>query len=164
MATTYDKIGTTTLTSPAAEIDFTSFSGYTDLVLIVNASMTVTGGSTYVRFNNDSSSNNRIVFIVNNFGTKINTTTNGVGLGTFNGNSAQPWVSEMHIFNYANTTQNKSVMCRSGSPEAGGTSSTEVICSSWENTAAITSIKVRYNQAGNFATGSTFTLYGILRA
>ena len=57
MATTYDKIATTTLSSAAASIDFTSIAGtYTDLRLVIVGKYTSAGGNTRIVFNSDTSS------------------------------------------------------------------------------------------------------------
>jgi hypothetical protein len=58
--------------------------------------------------------------------------------------------------NYSNTTTNKTVINRSNEASGGA----EAFVNLWRNTAAITSIEVRIG-SGNFAAGSTFSLYGI---
>lgn len=57
MATTYDRIATTTLTSSASSIDFNSIpSTYDDLRLILVGKSTTAGMAPRLRFNNDTSS------------------------------------------------------------------------------------------------------------
>jgi hypothetical protein len=63
------------------------------------------------------------------------------------------------IFNYSNTTTNKSVLGRASNPSANTTACVGL----WRNTAAITSVSV-YGVGANFTVGSTFTLYGIKAA
>ena len=65
----------------------------------------------------------------------------------------------VQFMNYSNTTTNKTVLSRANNAATG----TDAIVNLWRSTAAITSIYV-YVPSGNFATGSTFTLYGILAA
>ena len=63
------------------------------------------------------------------------------------------------IQNYANATTYKSVLIRSGA----ATGETNAIVGLWRSTNAITSINL-YATAGQWAAGSTFTLYGIKSA
>lgn len=70
----------------------------------------------------------------------------------------------MHIQDYSNTTTFKSAIVRSnfGALSPNTTTVVELTVSTWRNTAAITTLKL--NGAISFATGSTFTLYGIKAA
>jgi hypothetical protein len=67
------------------------------------------------------------------------------------------------IHDYASTTKNKTVRMIAGN-DANGNGTTNAVVSLnsglWNNTAAITSINL-YSAAGNYATGTTFALYGI---
>jgi hypothetical protein len=60
------------------------------------------------------------------------------------------------VMNYSNTTTNKTLLSRGGNAE----SSTSAIVGLWRNTAAINRIDLKATST-NYATGSTFTLYGI---
>jgi hypothetical protein len=62
--------------------------------------------------------------------------------------------------NYSNSTTNKTVLARNSAPD----DAVEALVGLWRNTAAITSIQFSNNAGANFATGSTFTLYGIAAA
>ncbi len=58
--------------------------------------------------------------------------------------------------NYSNTTTYKTVLSRCSNPTGG----TLAVAGLWRSTAAITSITLTPT-AGNWLSGSTFTLYGI---
>ena len=160
MANTYDKIATTTLSTATADVTFSSFSGYTDLVLVINAKMTGTGNSIYLRFNNDTTSSYHTQALGNN-STARSSNQFGCGLGGYLvGYDANQFMIEAHILDYANTTKYKPVVSRYGS---AGTQ-VEILLNSYGSATAVTSMKVLINAADTFQSGSTFTLYGILRA
>ena len=62
--------------------------------------------------------------------------------------------------NYSNSTTYKTVLSQ------GGNSDNYVFewINLWRSTAAITSMELKVDDASNFASGSTFTLYGIAAA
>jgi hypothetical protein len=160
MATTYDKIATTTLTSASANVSFNSFSGYTDLVLVINGKMTGTGNSIYLRFNDDTTSTYHTQALGNN-STVRSSNQFGVGLGGYLfGYDANYFAIEAHILDYANTTKYKPVISRYG--QAG--TQVETIVNSYGSATAVTSMKILINASDTFQSDSTFTLYGILRA
>ena len=159
MAATYEKIATTTLGSAAADVTFSSISSaYTDLVIVGNGSNSA-GSTLGIQFNSDTGSN------------YSNTSLYGSGssaasLRNSNSNEASfvNWYTTfnntfiINIQNYSNTTTYKTFLAR------GGNASNFVWASvaSWRSTSAITSVKINAN--ANFSAGSTFTLYGILKA
>jgi hypothetical protein len=160
MATTYNKIATTTLTTATADVTFNSFSGYTDLVLVINGKMSSTLGTIFLRFNDDTTNTYHTQALGNN---SANRSSNqfGCGLGAWlSGYDSNQFMIEAHILHYANTTKYKPVISRYG--QAG--TQVETIVNSYGSATAITSMKILINAAHNFLTGSTFTLYGILRA
>ena len=165
MATTYEKIATTTLSSATGTVTFSSISAnYTDLVLILNLKA-VSGSSAYpkIAFNSDTAANYSITFITGDGSTATSgRVANSVGYITgytvessteFNFNGIYS------IQNYSNTTTYKTTIGRCNN--AAG--HTEAIVNLWRNTAAITTIDFT-NANSNFAIGSTFTLYGIKAA
>jgi len=163
MASTYEKIATTTLGSAAASTTFSSISGsYTDLVVVSNIIGAGTGYPSY-RFNSDTGTNYSFTQVYGN-GTTVGSdrapnyasiiipfpdryTTSAGYMGIAN------------IQNYSNTTTYKTLLGRSGNAGSGTTATVGL----WRNTAAITSITITAVDA-NFASGSTFTIYGILKA
>jgi hypothetical protein len=170
---TYTPIATTTL-STSGTVTFSSIpQTYTDLVIICNGyNATQDGGSPTIQFNSDTSTS----------GTNYSDTyLSGDGSSATSGrHSSSPYVligavagwdttstdrasSIVNIFNYSNTTTYKSVLIRSNL--ASGTyPGAEVGVSLWRSTAAISTINLQTSNFGNFATGSTFTLYGIAAA
>ena len=158
---TYTPIATTTLGSNQNEISFSSISGsYTDLVLI--SSVKVTVGATGLRFriNDDTGSNYSE--------TTIQGTGSAAGSDRFSSqsfariafygypdqNNFGAYITQFQ--NYSNTTTYKTLLGRSGNAGSG----TSAAVGMWRNTAAITSITITAVDA-NFASGSTFTIYGI---
>jgi hypothetical protein len=161
---TYSTIATTTLGSAAPSYTFSSIpSTYTDLVLIVNGSASSTAFNAYIRFNSDTGSNYSITTLL---GTGTAAQSGRQTSATFIGIDSQAaWRSgnrtqnRVNIMNYANTTTNKTVLTRADAPA----DATDAIVGLWRNTAAITSILVAAGGV-DFATGTTFTLYGIAAA
>jgi hypothetical protein len=163
MASTYEKIATTTLGSATATVTLSSIPAtYTDLVVIMNMSFPSSGGDGYLRFNSDTGTNYSY------------TQTYGVGTSvSSNGNSNVNYIRShncvatagtnnaiLQINNYANTTTNKTVLIRSS--DANYISLMAV--GLWRNTNAITSLTFSNDGGVNFNSGSTFTIYGILKA
>jgi hypothetical protein len=167
MATTYEPIATTTLSSAAASIAFTSItSAYTDLRLVVTslANAGTIGGM--IQFNSDTGSNYSYTRLTGN-GTTASTTRVSAftQLNTaFSGNATTtiPMLQTVDVFSYAGST-NKTVLVTSQSDQ-NGSGTVERSCGLWRNTAAITRIDIFPNSANNFAAGTTATLYGILKA
>jgi len=171
MASTYEKIATTTLGSATATITFSSISGsYTDLVLITNHGVSSggSGDTISLRFNSDTGSNYS--------GTTIYGTGSSSASQRFSNQtviniarSVGPTASSIesnaviNIQNYSNTTTYKTVISRANVP-TGSYPGLEATVNIWRNTAAINSIDILYLSGGTFVSGSTFTLYGILKA
>lgn len=164
MAKTYEPIATTTLGSSASSYTFSSISqAYTDLVVVANAKFTgAVDNSYYCRFNSDSGSNYS--------GTIIYGSGSSAASGRVSNQTSLEWgritsnnfnYSALFIQNYSNTTTYKSTLSR------GGTSDGYVVgwANLWRSTAAISTIEIiAFATGGNFAAGSTFTIYGIKAA
>jgi hypothetical protein len=158
---TYEAIATQTLGSAAASVTFSSIpSTYTDLVLVAAGSMT-TGGATglSLQFNGDTGLNYSKTEVLGDGSTATSSRSSGFGsmnIGLID--STAQCNSIFQIMNYANTTTYKTALARgnnaSGYVRAG--------VGLWSSTAAITSVTVL--PPYNFATGSTFSLYGIKSA
>jgi hypothetical protein len=156
MPSTYDKIEAKTLGSTATSVTFSSIpSTYTDLVLVVQTTSTaqVDGQFNGDTANNYSSTemwtggsgvNSQRESNLNYFTLRDSSTTLGNNMSVVN------------IMNYSNTTTNKTVLIRTNDGRYSRTYARVVM---WRNTSAINSILLY--PAGNFAIGSTFTLYGI---
>jgi len=166
---TYTPITTTTLGSAQASVTLNSFSGYTDLILIGSVK-TTNSTSAVMRavFNSDSGSNYSVTRLLGNGSSASsdrysNQTT--LDIGYLPGADGSGFgLSIVQLQNYSNSTTYKSVLNRWNS-EAGATSTkyTTAGVGLWRSTSAITSILIDFS-AGNIATGSTFTLYGIAAA
>ena len=162
MTVTYEKIATNTLGSAAASITFSSISGaYTDLVLVINAKTTAGSGNNYflVRVNSDSGNNYSRTGMYGNGSvvggfrnSNISSTYITLGDSTTNFGNAL-----LNFMNYSNTTTNKTILHRENNDGA-----TYGVVSLYRSTSALTSITVS-GDGWNIATGSTFTLYGILK-
>lgn len=163
MPATYDKIQTYTVTGSAVStVSFTSISSaYTDLVIAVNARDTSTAG--LFRFNNDTSAAYNRTFFVG-FGSSGSTSTN-LGLNQFywDGEGTGNTFSStfIDINGYSQTAFPKVVQQRQGVPNI----SSAVVVGRWNNTSAINRIDfLSYSGGNDIGVGSTFTIYGILRA
>ena len=165
MASTYEKIATTTLGSAAASTTFSSISGsYTDLVLVMNLTGVSTGGyAAGVQFNSDTGSNYSGTNLYGTGSSVASTRTSGANTvyiyGTDIGISNAVSTSITNFQNYSNTTTYKTFLTRHGQAGTGTLANVGL----WRSTSAITSIKIEI-YAGTFSSGSTFTLYGILKA
>jgi hypothetical protein len=167
MATTYDKIATTTLGSSNATITFSSIPAtYTDLRLVIvgtssgnaNPELTFNGdnsgaGTNYSRtaLAGDGSSalstrDTNLPYIVNYL---VFFTSGTVSYQSFD------------IFSYAGSTF-KTVLC-DGAADRNGSGATGKAVGLWRSTSAITSLRLFF-ASQTFSAGTTATLYGILKA
>lgn len=161
---TYTTLATTTLSSTATDVTFSSISGsYTDLVLVINATIGTGNEDLQIQFNSDTATNYSWTS-VDGSGTLAqssrasNTSTPRLGgsRGAINTTNAT-WIT--NIQNYSNTTTFKTYVSR-GSNSNFGVAATVGL---WRSTSAITSIKL-FPSGSTFSSGSTFTLYGIAAA
>ncbi len=165
MATTYEKIATTTLGSASATIDFTSIPAtYTDLKLVL-VGKTSTDAVVRLRFNSDSASNYSNTFLYGDgAGAASSRSTSQTFANLSFGadfRSAQPGFISTDIFSYAGSTFKTLLSNECLDLNGGGTVNPSV--SLYRSTSAITSVNLLLS-TGTFATGFTATLYGILKA
>lgn len=154
---TYTPIASQTLGSTAASVTFSSIpQGYTDIVLVAQAT---SSGEVFMRFDGDTGANYS--------GTEIWTGGSGVNsqrasnenyitlrdFSTTLGNN----MSVVNIMNYSNSTTNKTVLIRTNDNRYSRVYARVAL---WRNTSAINEITL-FNSSGTFASGSTFSLYGI---
>lgn len=164
---TYEPIATTTLSSAQTGVTFSSISGsYTDLVLVANVKVTGAGGrNATVQFNSDTGTNYSFTYVGGNGTTASsgrNSNDNRIriqGIVGIDANNFYPVI--MSIQNYSNTTTYKTCLIR-----ANEASAVQAEVGLWRNTNAINEIRiVAYgNTEENWASGCTFTLYGITAA
>jgi hypothetical protein len=168
MPATYEPISTTTLGSAVQTVTLSSIpQTYTDLVVVVNAFSSVQS-DLYVSFNADSSalySRTSVYGDGTSAGSIRNTRSDGYGyiILTYYGAVTTTQGASVHtinIFNYANTTTNKTVLARANAAAVG----VDATVGMWGSTAAIDSMTFDLASTRTFSIGSTFTLYGIKAA
>lgn len=163
---TYTPLATVTLSSPAATVTFSNIPNtYRDLVLEFYWKVTssATAADSILRFNSDSGNNYSYVFMAG-----AGSASSAAGTQTFlttNIDSPNNYLlNKIQIFDYAQTNKNKTGLMREGDP-------TYAVWSRafrWASSSAITSIAITASDrlgAGSpddFATGSTFSIYGVV--
>ena len=158
MATpTYDLLDSTTLTSSASSVTFSSISqDYRDLVLVFDAKTELYAGLWPIYFNSDTTASNYNRVFMRGDGSSTSSQTSNTStfysVNTVNGQNI------MQIMDYSATDKHKTVLTRSNLPD----SYVYAIAGRWANTSAITSITLETGYVESpWATGSTFHLYGI---
>jgi hypothetical protein len=171
-STAYDSIATVTVgAGGSSSITFSSIpSTYTNLQIRYNARTDRSGSAEdniQLRFNSDSGNNYTTnVFYgdgstAGSFSDGTNVTFNTRGMVSASAATSNIFGAGIYdIFNYGNTSINKTVKCLSGYDQSG---SAQVRLSSgiWFNTAAITSITIVSANNANMVQNSSFALYGI---
>jgi hypothetical protein len=165
MPATYEKIATTTLGSAATDITFSSISSaYTDIKLVfvgfttdaVNLQIQLDGDTgsnySYTRLSGDGTS---AASFRASSQTSVLLTQGGIA------SSSTPGFLTIDLFSYAGSTY-KTFLSET-SNDKNGSGVVNRIVGLWRSTSAIDSIKL-YPVSGNISTGSTATLYGILKA
>lgn len=166
---TFTLIAAHTIPTAAADYTFTAIPAtYTDLVLKISARSTANGGQNCnLTFNSNTSGySDRI--LSGNGSTASSFSSGNTSRG---GSIVIPGADftastfgngEIYIPNYAGSTA-KSFSNDSGSENNATLSYLQMQATLWNNTAAITSIKIDLS-GGNFAVNSTFYLYGVSNA
>jgi hypothetical protein len=160
---TYTPLATTTLGSAQSSVTFNSFGGYTDLRLIISAKTATSGAQIYATINSDSGSNYSRTILWgsgSSVGSNRDTSTTFWNMDYYGTVSSTFYNTNITDFmNYANTSTYKTMLTRTGNASGG----LEAQVALWRNTAAITTFTLNVG-GGGFASGSTFTLYGIKAA
>lgn len=169
MATTYELINKTILTSSQASIDFTSIpSTYTDLLVKISMRSTEASGtaqSTGFNMSINGSTADRSARILNAFaGTTVESyTSTSTAIGTIPGDAVTSNTfnnSEVYIPNYAGSN-NKSFSVDSVTENNSSTNNNlRFTAGLWSQTTAISSLGFT-SGAGDFASGTSIYLYGI---
>jgi hypothetical protein len=158
---TYTPIATTNLGTSQSSVTFNSFSGYTDLVLVVNATTATAGQGINLQFNGDTGSNYSSTRLYGNGSSaSSDRQSNGTFINFALGEFTAGQLIIANIQNYSNSTTYKSLLLRQN------TASTYVgaLAGLWRSTSAITSMTLTVSGFASFTAGSTFTLYGIKAA
>jgi len=161
MTATYEKIATNTLGTTTASVTFSSISGsYTDLVLIFNGGVDTSNGGLRMELNSDTGSNYSQTSLAGDGTSAASSRNSNVTQARISSDFGMVnnlnYNSITSLNNYSNSTTYKTWLSRNNLASAG----TEAVVGLWRNTAAITSIKLMPS-ANSFASGCTFTLYGI---
>jgi hypothetical protein len=163
MPKTYEPIETKTLSSATTSVTFSSIPAtYTDLKMIVSFKYSTSGQYTRVRFNGDTSGNYSITTVYGDGSSGASARESGGAIGIngfYTTDTANFIAGFMDVMNYSNTNINKTVLQRGTDAVARVNANVGL----WRNTAAINSIGLD-TPGGNYAIGSTFTLYGIKAA
>ena len=165
MPATYEKIATTTLGSAAATIDFTAIgSGYTDLRLVLVA-IDSAGGGVRMTYNSDTSSLYSNTQLYGAFSNAYSGRSTGIAYCDLSvlGLHTTPKLIEVDIFSYAGSTFKTNLVSFSGNTNGASTDGIAKVVNLYRSTNAITSIQLKLD-SGSFDTGTTATLYGILKA
>jgi hypothetical protein len=168
---TYTPIESYTATGSQSSITFGSGGTlpqtYTDLILVASTKLASGGAANdSIQLNGDTGTTNYSFTVMYGTGSSTGSYRRYPGGTAYAGividdtTSTEPNTVQVHFQNYANTTTKKITIGRYSAVGSGVGS----IVGSWSNTAAITSIKVIAGGGVNWASGSTFTLYGIAAA
>ena len=163
---TYTPIATTTLSSTATSVTFSSLGSYTDIIAIITASAASPDDIRF-RFNGDTGSNYSWTTL---YGTgsaagSFRQSSTSSGAADYYGSPSTvsgATIQTIHFMNYANSTTYKTAIARGNRSDSGADSTVSL----WRNTSAITSIQfgIGTSFSNTIAVGSTFTLYGIAAA
>lgn len=158
MPNTYTELRKTTVGTATSSINFdlTGISGYTDLRLVIAGTGT-TPYYAYVYFNGDTGSNySRTELYGNGTSAASFRAANSICVAT----DATQNNMTLDIMNYSNATTFKTFLYRQNRVTDNVLSGVAL----WRSTSAITSIAITGYLATTFATGTTFSLYGIANA
>ena len=163
MATTYEKIATTTLSSTATDITFSSIPAtYTDLKIVWVGKRTAGGQNLRIRFNSDTGSNYSATWISGDgtdaLSNRTTSATQGTGPRII---SDQFSMGLIDIFSYT-ASVNKTFLVTSAADYNGGGEVYNIV-NLWRSTSTISTIELSIS-ASSMTIGTTATLYGILRA
>ena len=164
MPSTYEPIATTTLSSSAADITFSSIaSSWTDLRLIIVAQSTSADSLISMTYNNDATGNYSQRRISGNGSSVLtggNNNNGQINLSAFASVAASPNFSmyTVDIFSYAGSTFKTCLI--TSSADKNGSGAVDYMVGLYRSTSAISTVKI-FN---SFAAGTTATLYGIKNA
>ena len=168
MAITYEPIATTSTTSNATTVTFSSIPGtYTDLVLVCGfGTSDAANNAPYIEFNSDAYTNNKYSSTrLRGNGTAASSARRSndpfyICDGIVPSGNVNETMTIVQVNNYSNTTTYKTSLVRNNNAAAG----TEAIVNLWQKTEAISTITIKNLSTRYFINGSTFTLFGIKAA
>ena len=163
MTATYEPISTQTLGSTTTTVTFSSIpQTYTDLVVVYQPKMISATADIGMRYNSDTGTNYSLTRLSGNGSSTFSTrgsNTSSIGDSYGFAGTAIDSVAIIHIMNYSNTTTYKTSLHRYNRALSG----LDAVVGLWRSTSAITSVGFTAvdGTINDFASGSTFTLYGI---
>jgi hypothetical protein len=168
MPTTYEPIATTTLSSTASSIIFSSIPAtYTDLKLVLNP--VVSAGASdyaiYLNYNSDTGTNYSTTKLTGNGNTAASsaqTSANQILIYGTRGYTTTPSLYIVDTFSYAGSTLKTCLISQSA--DYNGTGGVMAAVGLWRSTSAITSLELLNFGANLFGIGTIATLYGIKNA
>jgi hypothetical protein len=164
MATTYEKIATTTLGTANTTIDFTSIAAsWTDIKLVLVYGKSTAGNiAPVIRLNGDTGTNYSQTLIKGDGTSATSTRATSVNYWANNASIANPQFGllTLDIFSYTGSTNKTGLI--TNSVDANGAGTVESFVCLWRSTAAINQITI--SATTSYAVGTTATLYGILKA
>jgi hypothetical protein len=153
-------LATITLGSAASTVTFSSIPAtYRDLRIVAN--VTGTGAildSDYVKFNTSTADFTTVQMYGNGSSAGSNTGTSG-RVSNYENTVGRPYVWTLDIMDYSATDKHKSYLSRFNADDAG----VGAFAGRWAQTTALNAIQI-YPATGQYAAGSTFSLYGIVSA
>jgi hypothetical protein len=163
--TSYESISTTTLSSSASSVTFSSISQtYTHLQLRYIARHSGQNRFVRIRFNGNTTSSNYAYHIINGTGSSVTVgyENDGCYAPRLSYNANTFGVGVVDILDYTNTNKNTTIRAIGGRDD-NGSGDVDFLSGVFLNTAAITSIELTL-AAGTYQTYSHFALYGIKAA
>lgn len=160
----YELISTTVLGSAQAQVDFTvsSYSAtYKHLQLRI-VGVPVADRNVLMRLNSDTGANYSYHGLEGNgstAGSFGNASQTSMFVGYTPAGSTNPSAAVIDLLDPYSTSKNKTMRSLFGSQQSSG-NRIQLMSSAWYNTSSVTTISLLQN-AGNWAIGSRFSLYGI---
>lgn len=166
-------ISSQTLASPTATVTFSSIPNTYKHLILTSRMRSVTAAAVdnnRMRFNGDTGANYDYMeghtvnstYSVGSAFAQTSFLNAAINAGTAPANSFTPMI--MEILQYANTNMTKEIMWRDSGNSTQTAAGYRVGAGggTWRNTAAINQIDLFNNSGSNFATNSTFSLYGVI--
>jgi hypothetical protein len=158
---TYVRMATVTLSGASSSLTFSSIPAtYRDLIVVfLGAGSTDLEGR--IRLNSDTGSNYNYVRISGSGSAATSTSatsqTSGFVSAIAKATTTGALQLNINIMDYSATDKHTTIISRADQAANG----TEAFANRWANTAAVTSVQI-LTSTGNFASGSTFSLYGVI--
>ena len=160
MATALTPIAWQSLASATATVTFSSIPGtYRDLRLVISG-LGSAAGYAKINLNSDSASNYYEVTAAGSGSSAVTDSGNlayAIIANFANWTATYANVTTIDFLDYSATDKHKTLLVRNNNAGTG----TEMIANRWASTSAINNIVVAFTGAVNFATGTTFALYGV---